>query len=233
MNATPATSLITPLAHDEAVMLLAFYVTNALQGGERIALDQHLAECSICRDELDGERQISTAFRELEPVPLVAEASYQRLLAQMAEASKPPVAALSPPIPFPQRRAKPAWTTGWRPAALAASLGALIIGGQLVISRASLSPSADYHTLAQDESGAPRDISDFQVVFKGPVTANARAEVLAKLNLAIINGPSAGGVYAVRINPRVAHEPATTLQALRARPEIALAYSTSQQGAQK
>lgn len=112
--------------HEDLHQLLGVYILGGIEPGERALLEQHLAACPLCREELSGLQSLPDALRALPvhdamalavPAPEQAQQAGQRLLAELAR----------------QRR-----RMRWRMAALVAGVAAacLVIGavaGPLVL----------------------------------------------------------------------------------------------------
>ena len=52
------------MTHEESIEFLATYALDAVEGEEREAVEEHLAECPRCRAELDAFREVTTALGE-------------------------------------------------------------------------------------------------------------------------------------------------------------------------
>jgi anti-sigma-K factor RskA len=58
------------MTHEESIEFLATYALDAVEGEEREAVEEHLAECPRCRAELDAFREVTTALgNSVEPLP--------------------------------------------------------------------------------------------------------------------------------------------------------------------
>ena len=53
------------MACAEIASLLVFYVCDEVNELERIAIEEHLADCADCRAQLDEEREFQTAIGSL------------------------------------------------------------------------------------------------------------------------------------------------------------------------
>src|SRR3954463_15347037 len=53
--------------HDEAEELLPWYATGQLEEADRILVEDHLASCSECREQLTLERRMVQEFRASDP----------------------------------------------------------------------------------------------------------------------------------------------------------------------
>src|SRR3984957_21196514 len=58
------------MTHEESIEFLATYALDAVEGEERDAVEEHLADCPRCRAELDAFREVTTALgNSVEPLP--------------------------------------------------------------------------------------------------------------------------------------------------------------------
>ena len=70
--------------HQRVAELVPWYVNGSLEPGERDLVARHADECSACRAELEQERRLAAACRELDPpAPALHPAQVARLLARL------------------------------------------------------------------------------------------------------------------------------------------------------
>src|SRR5256885_12089814 len=60
-------SILNHNPHDEAEELLPWYATGQLDEADRVRVEDHLASCSDCREQLTLERRIVQEFRTTDP----------------------------------------------------------------------------------------------------------------------------------------------------------------------
>jgi len=135
------------ISHDDASELLGAYALDAVDGGERTDLEEHLATCPRCRTELDGLREAAGALgNSVEPPP---EELWSRIAAQLGthdaeDDELPPLRELTAPAPrrTPFRAPSPGRTRRSRrnatllaAVAVAASAVAVVLGISLVHSQ--------------------------------------------------------------------------------------------------
>jgi anti-sigma factor RsiW len=83
------------MTHDETVEILATYALDAVDGDERTAIEQHLAECPRCRAELDSWREVATALgNSVEPLPEGLWNSIASRLPDRSDEARPPMPQL-------------------------------------------------------------------------------------------------------------------------------------------
>nr|MDP9121518.1 zf-HC2 domain-containing protein [Acidobacteriota bacterium] len=67
--------------HQRVLELLPWYANDTLEGGERREVEDHLAGCTCCQEELAGSRQLGGELRRAEAVaPSPHPAQLARLL---------------------------------------------------------------------------------------------------------------------------------------------------------
>src|SRR6187551_50059 len=90
----PPISSVTLSQHD----LAAPYVLDALSADERIAFEEHLAECAICQEEVESLRKAVDFLPDaLVAAPADVPDAYPYLLRDVAHETLP-VARLEPPV---------------------------------------------------------------------------------------------------------------------------------------
>ena len=83
------------MTHEEAVESLATYALDAMDGEERDAIEQHLADCPRCRAELDAFREVTTALgNSVEPVPEGLWSGIASRLPERPDDKRPPMPRL-------------------------------------------------------------------------------------------------------------------------------------------
>lgn len=139
--------------HDQWQDLIPFYIAGTLSAYERAALEQHLAQCDVCRTAASEWALIADAVRSeadawARPLPPLSKGVRQDVLNSKSArngsigrtlpppSQYPPIYQRPPVTPFPRRRT-------WVPATLVAMLAAvLVFGGLLVMMAARQNPAA-------------------------------------------------------------------------------------------
>jgi hypothetical protein len=201
-------------------------VNGTLEGHERRAIEERLATCPSCRAELARCHVVAAAVlaepvRTWSPSP----ADVTRVLAR-ASADDEPEAPIS------------AWW-GRRRDQIRRALGALAptppvlrwafaVQGALVVLLAFLvvwqaaTPAPVYRTLARSGDRAGEARPQIQVAFTEDMTERELRALLTSVGATFVNGPSALGIYIVRIEPSSAG-PGAALETLRAHRKVRLA----------
>jgi anti-sigma factor RsiW len=216
--------------HQTLASLLPWYAQNTLDADEHAKVEAHLAECDQCRRSLGGWRALASGVKaqaEAEantPAWAPSPAHFAKLAAQLDE----PVALRQP------QRAKPSllaqlrdWFNiappGMRLAfALQAAAIAVLAG---VLWRQAAGPQT-YETLSR---AAPAAVSagQLRVVFDAEVKESELRASLQQIHASIVDGPSALGVYTLRLSAEA--QPQQALEALRANPKVRFAEMNSAQ----
>lgn len=192
-------SVVIPMAPDEhaAVQaLLPWYARGQLDDAESLQVQQHLLQCTACRQELAAEQPLQALLNVAgAPAPVGdVEAGLARLHARLAPAAT--------------GRATPRWVPwalGLQGAAVAVLLGVLI---------GTRSAEPAYEGLSA--AGTAPVVADALVMFKPGTSEQAVRELLRAEQAGIVAGPTETGAWLLRVDAR-------GLAALRSAPIVALA----------
>lgn len=210
----------------EIETLLPWFVTGKLDAADRQRVERYL------RDHPDMQRQVVLAREEsaetvagAESLGAPSRASFDRLMAQVAAQPRRQAGVLEAVAPYFERIAD--WITSLsRPQigamAAAAALVVAVQAASLVYLATGSSPSHTYET-ASGGGDAKADQGTFALVsFRPTATAAEVTAALAELNVQIVAGPKAGGIWRVRLSPEaLAQDQAEArLAALRAKTTV-------------
>lgn len=200
--------------HDEASLLLPWYVNGSLSGRQKTQVEEHVRSCMVCRRELATERRTHEAFCNESPLDQSVHAGFDRLHRRIAAHTTPRSEG------SPSTSVGLTWTriqnmvsslTGARlTAALAAApLAVIAIAFGLTLIPQEQSPGSGgdgytraatdgYQTLSSPVAGVanPDDVS---VIFTTDTSIETIEGLLDLLPAKIVNGPSGAGVYTVRL----------------------------------
>jgi anti-sigma factor RsiW len=107
-----------PGGHDEYEELAAAYALDALEPGEGVRLEAHLAGCAACRGSLDSFREVAARLGDVSGQEPPAQLGAAILAAALADAAARPPAdptaepAVRPskaPVPIHRARLRPGW----------------------------------------------------------------------------------------------------------------------------
>lgn len=213
------TGRIVPLdtnTHQAVQALLPWFVRERLHGAEREQVEAHLASCPHCQAELESERRLQAAHRQLgDGFPAGSTLDVERGLA----AVHAQIAAL----PRERRRAAlqglAAWwrqgPVSWRWLLSAQCLVIVLLGIGLLWPADAPEP---YRALGGGNSTAAAS-GNAVVMFRAGASELALRQALLQSGVRLVDGPTASGAYVVFAPD------AAALQRLRAQPAVALAQS--------
>lgn len=200
------TSRGAPRSHDEAFQWIPWLVNGRVPQEHVEWLGRHIAECDVCRNEVEDQRRLREAIRQDESnIEYAPQAALQKLWARIevsdhGAASQegidhvvdrenvPPDARR--PEPRPQR---------WMLAA--ATVLAVGLGLLLALSwRAQVPGSAEYRT-ATAPTAVPDRVGQIRAVFSPSVTVDELTRIVTETRLTIVAGPSDSGVYTLAVQP--------------------------------
>ncbi len=224
--------------HEEAWLLLPWYVNGTLDEGERAGVEDHLAACGICREEVRYWGEAASLLREDGELAVSPEAGLERLRARLAPdrvTQRPPTRRWSR---VPGRwRAVFQGSPGVVRWALAAQLVVIVVLAGL-LGRPALRPASPpgaaltapvahgaFRTLADPQpaaaaNGAPK----FQVMFAPQAREREIRGALISIGGRIVDGPSPSGVYTIAVAQGEGEaDPAAVLRSLRSLPHVVFA----------
>lgn len=196
--------------HRQAWDLIPWYINGSLTEGQHEPLQQHLAQCAACREEVQAQRTLRQAMHTRPQVESMPHHSLQKLWARIdAQPASPPLAV---------EQARPSRMVGALAAVVAVQallLGALVLG----LLRMPRVDGAVFRTVAAP-SLAPRQPGVRAVFTPGMTLAELQA-VLERTHLGIASGPSPEGVYTLAVSDGA--DPRQALLELRAHPAVRFA----------
>jgi hypothetical protein len=212
--------------HPEVWALLPWAVNGTLEGHERRAIEERLATCSSCRAELARCHVVAASVlaapaQAWSPSP----ADVSRILARASAADdpEPPNTAWWGRRRDQIRRALAALTPAPRVLRWACAVqGALVLLLASLVVWQAAAPAPVYRTLAQSGDHASEAHLQIQVAFTEDMTERELRALLTSVGGTLVGGPSALGIYTVRIEPSSAG-PGVALEKLRAHGKVRLA----------
>lgn len=204
---------LRPSEHDSVQKLLPWFVNGTLSEHESARVENHLAECAECREDLAFERQLA---RGVAALPLNADDGWKAMQLRMADEA-PPVRAAGP-VRLLRRRVPVIW-------AMAGSLAASVaVAAVLTGVRPDAPAQQTYHTL-----GSPGPTANGQIVvlFKPDTTEQQMRVILSAQGARLVDGPTAAGAYVLHVDDG---DPASAIAALRQSSQVALAEPLANDG---
>ena len=219
------------LSHQQCWELLPWHANGTLDPAEATGVDEHVAACAICREELRACRELAASLPDAEADP-DAEPGLARVIARI-DAEAAAARALRGPGPRFSDRWRALWAATPRPvratlAAQSAALGALALGA-LALGAGAGPPAAPageprFRTLSAPRAEAPAadGAVRLRLVFAGDATEAAVRALLLEAGARVVDGPSRFGVYTVEL-PGPEAEPERLLARFEDHPAVAFA----------
>lgn len=177
-----------PLPHDDARALLPWLVNDSLSTTEREQVEAHANACIVCRRELEDLEKLRASVQHVANSSRVPELDMQRINARIDA------------MLLTENRLSRAFASvrelfrhPWRLAFVAQSV---VIVGLVVFFFAKNPEPVQFTTLTSPELLAPE--GNIRVVFDPDLDADAIANMLKRLELDLVSGPSERGVATLR-----------------------------------
>jgi anti-sigma factor RsiW len=166
--------------HTQTQRLLPWYVTDTLENDEAAKVEEHLAECAECREDVARERALA---RQIRALPSDADRGWAALKARIDGTQPVPrkTALFGRRIPI-----------GWAMAAQAASLAILVPLIGVMLAR----PPAVYRTLGSAPVAAAGNLI---VIFKPQAPEAALRSILVQNQARIVDGPTTADAYVLHV----------------------------------
>jgi len=185
---------------DEALdLLLPWYVNGTLGAEERRQVEAYLERSSHARDEVDLLRQLRRQVKEEKIEHSPGELGLQRLKREIKQDSRQQTATIG------------SW---WRPLAVAACLAVVVQAGVMVGMNSGVIPTGN------EVGVAGKSAAVLQVTFAPDATEQQIRDVLQAAGASIADGPTALGIYNLRLVDAEITSVDEALAALRARGDI-------------
>jgi len=199
--------------HRRAWELIPWVVNGRASGEERRLVEQHLAECSDCREEFAFQsrlRSTMSAERQPEADP---EIPLQRLLRRIGGA------AAAAELPRRRAAALPL-VRGLLLAVVVEAVGLAVLSAVLWTHQPAAATA--YRTLSAAPAGTPR--ATIRAVLAPSLTLSEVQALLERAQLQIVGGPGDSGIYSLApLSLTTAEATRNALAQLRANPGVRLA----------
>jgi Putative zinc-finger len=182
--------------HQEVSALIPWYVNDTLTDPERQRVDEHIGNCSVCRDDLAVHKRILEGINAQPALDYMPVASLKRLQARLdvaqAQAASPPAAPLEP------SRSGAPWR-GWMAASIAAMAVAIgLLAADRWVQFEVRERQPNYSTVT---TAIPRPRGEvIRAVFAPSITLVELQAILDEAQLKIVSGPTEAGVYSLASN---------------------------------
>ena len=173
--------------HHDAEELIPWYLTGQLDDEDLAMVEHHLSSCAHCRRQLAAERRMIDEFAQLSPqidsgwarlrqridVPQARERLWDKLRGQAAELweslSRPAIATLA-----------------------VAQLAFVVAAGAILLSLGQ----PDYRTLGSAPAPSSANVI---AMFRAETTEAQLRDLLQSNGASLVDGPTAGGAYLLRV----------------------------------
>lgn len=216
--------------HQEIWELLPWYASGTLAGHELARVEQHLAGCAACQEELEHCRDFAAAVHLAEDSAAEPTAEQFAQLMDRIETAEGDDrmrrgwwGKLSRWVS--SYKAILAQTPRFPRLVLAAETALVLLLAGVIVWQAQSTSGAFYRTLSQENGQSFRKRIQIRLVFAEDMTERELRELLSSVQGSLINGPSPRGVYTAEV-PLVANRPdpvQSILEVFRAHPDVQLA----------
>ncbi|MBT5701855.1 MAG: zf-HC2 domain-containing protein [Gammaproteobacteria bacterium] len=184
--------------HEQAILLLPWYVNNTLMGRDADLVLRHLAHCEKCQKERDRLYELQQIVCEPDVIKQDSNSSYQKVLTRIDVSERNKISVLEVPV---RTHMIQRFSVGLKTAAIAASVLALVIGGTQFLGTDR--GGDEFRTLsieplvpAKYESGR---VERLALGFKTPIPAITLRKALIETGSNIVSGPDEKGSYIVEL----------------------------------
>ena len=213
----------TPV-HLDISALIPWYVNGSIGERDRQRVDEHMALCVQCRNELARDRWIHDRMTGENAVEYIPVASLNRLQARLDDVHSEPA---DPPMADTAAAAKPRHGSMPWQGLMAASIAVMAVAISLLAADRWLQSGAHgtapaYHTVTSAAPRAPDEA--IRAVFSPTITLIELQGILDEAQLRIVSGPTEAGVYSLAVKSRQSVN--SSLALLRAHAQVRFAEST-------
>lgn len=203
-----------PAQHEAVQRLLPWYLNGTLGSVELVRIEKHLAECALCRADLDGQHELIQAL----DTPQAAGSAEQGFATLARLLDEDGQSAGTPPA-----RAPGVWSsTGlprWLGGAVFAQFAAIAL--LAIVLHWPVDGSSPYRTLSASLPVGSRG-DQLVLAFQDDASLGELRRALAAVGGRIVDGPTADGVLVIAVPPGTA---GSAVAALRAEAKVRLAES--------
>jgi anti-sigma factor RsiW len=219
------------IAHEDAVLLLPWYVTGRLSDLDALRMQRHLAECESCNAEATAEQTLRASIGGAPVVRYAPQASLAKLLERIDAQERKKAAWrarlswMVPRWPLAPRRSARAWMRTLAIAAGVQATAIIVLFGVVSWFAFRSAPPADYRTLTAMEVGSSANAAAVRVVFDESLRVTDMQSLLRSIGARIVSGPTQVGAYTIHVD---AEDPSAKSAAqiahwLRAQPGVRFA----------
>jgi Putative zinc-finger len=207
----------------ETATLLPWYLSGTLAPGEARAVEQHLAGCSACREEVEQLRRLRTALATtVESRPAPARDLFASVRSRIEADATAPARSTVPETPWWERFAAaifgvlpPRMAPAAALAVIVLQLGALAVVGTIA-QQALRGPGVTTQSGPVDHRPLPPGLVRLRVAFRPNAPEGEIRALLQRLEARVADGPSAAGFYIVEAPTTIGGRPVTDVLQERA-----------------
>ncbi len=190
--------LVKRKEHEQAMLLLPWYVNGTLRGRNADLVLRHLAHCEDCQQERTRLYELQQIVREPDVMTQDLDSSFREVLTRI-EASERDKASVQE-VPVRTRRIL-GFSIGLTTTALAASVLALVIGGTQFLAPGHTGD--EFQTLSfeplEDGKYESGKVERLELGFRTPIPAVTLRQALIETGSNIVSGPDENGSYIVEL----------------------------------
>lgn len=189
------------IEHEEAVLLLPWYVTGRLSDLDIRRMQRHLAECGRCSAEAAMQQEIKAAMCSAPSVDYTPQASLAKLMERVdaQEQRRSWLSRMVPRGPLAARSSARTWIRTLTIAAGAQAVAIIALLAVVVWFVFRAAPPAMYQTLTTvTESSA--QAAAVRVVFDESLRVDEMQSLLRSIDARIVSGPTAVGAYTIHLD---------------------------------
>jgi anti-sigma factor RsiW len=189
--------------HQEISALLPWYVNGTIGEPERQRVDEHLAICVLCREDMAEERRIYLGMTAVPAVEYMPAPSLKRLQERLDAVGPARVDrrrdAAGPPSAAAEKSDRSRRWRGTMAASVAvmAAMLCLVAADRWVQFRARTA-RPEYYTVTTSVPSPPGEV--IRAVFSPSISLAELQAILGEAELRIVAGPTEAGVYSLAAN---------------------------------
>ena len=191
--------------HKQVSLLLPWYVNKTLNRDEFNLVDMHLKSCLICKIELTSQQKLAASIRQEDLLAPVAHASFLQLKNRI---HKNKSSSKKKSEVHEKLMSLRLWFLNLSTKRLISPYyPSIVLGSLLLLTFSLIFPAFDaekqnignnFHTLSHSKH-TDHKYNEIRLVFSNKITQNEILQILQSVQGQIIAGPTAQGVYRVRL----------------------------------
>jgi len=190
--------------HQQATLLLPWYVNRTLHSDESHFVESHLKSCLVCKIELANLQKLSASISQENLFAPVAHASFLQLKNRI---HKNEIPSKKKSWDFDYLLSFRLWFSNLSTKNLVSLYSSFVLGSLLLLTFSLISPAFfaekqnsvnSFHTLSSSKQVTHKQ-NEIRLVFSNEITQNEIIQIVNSVQGQIVAGPTAQGVYTIRI----------------------------------